>query len=343
MTGEPVEQGARRTAPSLAAILRIPRPDLRGLAGAVAFLAVLEVLVGGFLLPAIRQPYEGRSIVIWTSVAASFFRNLAAILGVVVSALYVSSFARETEFGRPSRRLTIAILGVLAIPIQALALLVRVTPEMVFLSFTATYFLSLLTVLTAIQWAGPIGPRVGAALLLAPATASFVATVISRLTEGAASLPIALLVLRTLDLGGEALVLAVALLSPILLIRPAARALSRPPGLVAALLALLPSTAYVFVQLFGGDRVAELTSASMGLELAFFKPLYLAALFALSLTVIINLLPASRAEERGIPEIGIGLVLVAAAGQDANTPFKLVLCLLGFQLVSGGVLLLRES
>lgn len=343
MNLDPVGDGARRTAPSLFAALRIPRAELRGLASAVAFLAVVELLVGGFLLPAIRQPYEGRPVVFWTSIAASFARNLGAILGVVVSALYVASFARQTDFGRPSRRLTITILGILAIPIQALALLVRITPEMVFLSFTATYFLSLLTVGTAIQWPGPLGPRLGASLLLAPTTASFVAAVISRLTEGAGSLPIALLVLRTLDLGGEALVLAVALVSPLFFVRPAARTLSRPPGLVAALLALLPSVAYVFVQIYGGDRVAELAQAAVGLEIAFFKPLYLAALFALGMTVIVNLLPTARPEQRGVPEIGIGLVLVAASGQDANTPYRLVLCLLGYQLIGGGVMGLREG
>src|SRR5262245_30702051 len=175
----PRDRAPRTSTPSLATLLRVRRPDLRVLAGGVAFLAVLELLVGGYLLPAVRQPFEGRPIVYWTSMVASFSRNLAAILGVVLAALYVWSFVRDSSFGRPSRRFTLGVLAVLAIPIQALSLLVQVTPEMVFMSYTATFFLSALTVLTAAQFSGPLGPRIGVGVVLMPPATAFLQTVLA--------------------------------------------------------------------------------------------------------------------------------------------------------------------
>jgi uncharacterized membrane protein (Fun14 family) len=339
VTDVPRPRAPLRVTPGFGILPRIGHGDLRGLSAGVAFLAVVELLVGGFLLPAVRLPYEGQSVVFWTSVTASFARNLAAILGVVVATLYVSATVREGGLARSSRRITLAILAVLALPIQALALLVQVTPEMVFLSYTATYFLCLMTVMTAIVWPGPFGPRIGAPLVLLPVTIAFFATVVSRLAQDS-HLPLGMLFMRTLDVGGEALVVGVTLVLPALFVRPEARNLRHPPGLVAGLLALLPTSAYVGVQIFGGDRVAELTQTTMGLELLLWPPLYLAGLFAFATTVLVNLLPAT-ADRRGIPEIGIGLVLVGAAGQDAHTTYRLVLLLLGFQVLSAGVLASR--
>ncbi len=341
MTEQPYRAVPPRAASGFGVFPRVDRGDLRGLSAGIAFLAVVELLVGGFLLPAIRLPYEGESAVFWTSQVASFARNLAAILGVIVATLYVAATVREGGVARSSRRITLAILAVLALPIQGLALLVQVTPEMVFLSYTATYFLCFLTLMTAIVWQGPFGPRIGALLVLLPVTIAFFGTVLGRLAENS-SFPLGMLLLRTLDIGGEALVVGVTLVLPALFIRPEARSLRRPPGLVAGLLALLPTTAYVAVQIYGGDRVSELTHATMGIDLVLWPPLYLAGLFAVAMTVLVNLLPAPP-DRRGIPEIGIGLVLVCAAGQDAHTTYRLVLLLLGFQVLSAGVLVARTT
>lgn len=306
--------------------------ELRGLAATVAFLAVLELLVGGFLLPAIRQPFEGELVVYVTSLFSTFARNLGAILAVVLSALYLLSLVRAPGLGA-SRRLALALLGILAQPIQALALFVEVTPEMVFLSYTATYFFCALTVLSAVRWPSPLHARIGLGLLLMPHAAAFAATIAERLSHGGSDLVVGLLLLRTLDLGGEALVVLVALLVPFVLVPAGARSLRRPPGLVAGILALLPATGYVAVQAYGGDRVSELCQAALGLELFFFSPLYLIGLFGVTWTVLVNLLPAPSPAREGKIDLGLGLVLVAAAGQDAHTPYRLALLLLGFQIL----------